>query len=477
MPYEKNQEDLSQAKRDFLRNIPAVEKILSSRRAQTIVKSYPRSVVVAATREVLDKLRDLIITSEEDLSPESIQMENIVAALKKNLEAAQRCSLRKVVNATGIIVHTNLGRSILPRRAFEQLEEVALNYSNLEMDLQTGKRGSRYSHVAGLLQKLTGAEAALVMNNNAAAVLLVLDTLAKGKEVIVSRGQLVEIGGSFRIPDIMGRTGAVLVEVGTTNRTHFADYERAITQNTAFLMKVHTSNYSIVGFTSEVSLDDLVVLGRKYGLPVVEDLGSGSFVDFSRFGLLKEPTVQEALAAGADIVTFSGDKLLGGPQAGIILGKASLLDSIRCNPLNRAVRIDKLTLAALEATLKIYLEESQTTNIPTLRFLQMSLHEINRKALRLYRALKKIGEGLFICEIIKVDSQVGGGALPLQRLESRAVCIKPHRVSIVEFEAQMRNASIPVIGRIEQDRYLMDMRMVGDKDISYIAETFRAIFL
>jgi L-seryl-tRNA(Ser) seleniumtransferase len=375
-----------------------------------------------------------------------------------------------VVNGTGVIVHTNLGRSLLAAQALEQMQQVARYYSNLEFDLEQGRRGSRYTHVEDILMELTGAEAALVVNNNAAAVLLALNTLAKGKEVIVSRGQLVEIGGSFRIPEVMTRSGAVLKEVGTTNKTHLRDYEAAISEETALLLKVHTSNYRIVGFMAEVSLEELVDLGQRHRLPVMEDLGSGTLLDVSRWGLEKEPTVVEVVQSGCDLVTFSGDKLLGGPQAGIIVGREKLVRALQGNPLNRALRIDKLTLAALEATLKLYRNEEQALrDIPTLAQMAIPLPKLHRRAKRLYRLLTKDPLPEISLEIIPTTSQVGGGALPLSFLDSYALSFTPGLISVTELEQKFRSFSTPIIGRIEKDKFLLDVRTLHDDDPPFIA--------
>ncbi|HEC99962.1 MAG TPA: L-seryl-tRNA(Sec) selenium transferase [Proteobacteria bacterium] len=461
---------------NLLRNIPSVDEILSLPETQSLLAKYPRRLVVSTIRQVLEGIRGQLLATNRQSVQVDTSLDNITESLKEFLGQAARPSLRPLINATGVVIHTNLGRSLLADAAVDQMNAIAASYSNLEFDLSAGQRGSRYVHVEEILRQLTGAEAALVVNNNAAAVLLVLDTLARDKEVIVSRGQLVEIGGSFRIPDIMARSGAQLVEVGTTNRTHLADYERAISENTAFLMKVHTSNFHIIGFTSEVPLADLVALGKKHGLPVVEDLGSGCFVDFSRYGLLKEPTVQEALQAGADLVTFSGDKLLGGPQAGIILGRDKFIRQIRSNPLNRALRIDKLTLAGLEATLRLYLDEEEAIKqIPTLRLLTRPVSEIHKKALQLYRRLTKIALDHLSLQVIDVDSQVGGGALPLQKLPSRAVAVRPRGFSVTELEARMRSLPRPVIGRIENDQFIMDMRTVSTEEIPHIVEAIKTV--
>ncbi len=355
--------------------------------------------------------------------------------------------------------------------------QVAVGYSNLEYDLDAGRRGSRYSHVEEILCELTGAEAALVVNNNAAAVLITLETMAKGREVIVSRGELVEIGGSFRIPDVMARSGAILREVGATNRTHLKDYANAISDDTALLMKVHQSNFQIVGFTKSVSIEELAELGKKHGLPVYEDLGSGNLTEFSRYGLFHEPTVQESLKSGADLVSFSGDKLLGGPQAGIILGKKELVDPIKKNPINRAVRIDKLTLAALEHLLRIYRDpESAVKVIPTLKMITTPYSELKRKASRLLKRLKAKGLECLDFGTIDTVSRVGGGALPLQDLKSRAVTVAPKikDISAARLEEWLRNYSVPVIVRLEEGLVLMDVRTLFPRDFLVIEEALSA---
>ncbi len=377
-----------------------------------------------------------------------------------------RPRMRRVINGTGVIVHTNLGRSLLPAAAMDMLESVGRSYANLELDLETGKRGSRYHHVEGLLCELTGAEAALVVNNNAAAVLLALETLASAREVIVSRGQLVEIGGSFRIPDIMRRSGARLVEVGTTNRTHLRDYQQALTGDTGLLLRVHCSNYRIIGFTSEVSNAALVRLGKDHGIPVMEDLGSGCLIDLSRFGLTKEPTVQDAVASGMDVVTFSGDKLLGGPQAGILVGRKHYIDRIKSNPLNRALRIDKLTLAALESVLRLYLDESQALRqIPTLALIALPAEVLAERARDLCERCRALLVDHAVFTVQPTWSQVGGGAMPEQNLASWAVAVAPVAMKISLLENRLRQAAIPVIGRVESDRLLFDLRTIAADEI------------
>jgi len=359
----------------------------------------------------------------------------------------------------------------------ERIGMAGARYTNLEFDLASGLRGSRYSLVEKLLCELTGAEAALVVNNNAAAVLLVLETLAKGREVVVSRGQLVEIGGSFRVPEVMARSGAMLVEVGATNRTHPRDYENAVTEQTALLLKVHCSNFRIIGFTREVTLEELVRIGRQKEIPVMEDLGSGCFIDLSRFGLEKEPTVQEAVASGADVITFSGDKLLGGPQAGIILGRREIVERVKKNPLNRALRIDKFTLAGLEAVLRLYQDEqTAVAKIPTLAMIAAPVEALQRRAKRLAVRLKSLPAEVCGVRVVQTVARVGGGAMPEQNLPSRGVMLLPRRMSVNRLEILLRALDVPIIGRIEDDSMLLDMRTVADDEIASLADSLRQVF-
>jgi len=452
-----------------------VDHLLEQTKADPFFEDVPRSVLVNAVRAVIDLLRSDILSAtpdiEKDLS-DTVILEKIRARVQTELSL----NLIPLINATGVVVHTNLGRSLLAPEAIENIALVAGSYSNLEFDLELGKRGSRYSAVEDILCELTRAEAAMVVNNNAGAVLLALETLSKGKTAIVSRGELVEIGGSFRIPDVMARSGAILKEVGTTNRTHPRDYEGAIDADTGLLLKVHTSNYSVLGFTASVSLKDLVAIGRKYQLPVMEDLGSGTFTDFSKYGLKKEPTVQESVSAGADIITFSGDKLLGGPQAGIIVGRKDLIDNIRKNPITRALRIDKLTLAALESTLRLYRDpEKAVRRIPTLRMLTMPFEEIEKKAEMLYDLLKTLNDSRISVKLLTLSSRVGGGALPIQELPSRCLSVTIQGMSANRIEWGMRNHKPPIIGRIEEDAFIMDMRTVQDDDIDVMMSAFHKI--
>ncbi len=458
----------------ILREIPAVDELLQLDAIQQVLLQHPRKLVVESIRQILDEHRQAILADPDTAGRLDMQPARLVELILHRLAVLSRHTLRQVVNATGIIIHTNLGRSLLPEAAVERLVLLGRSYNNLEYDLASGKRGSRYVHTEALLCEITGADAALVVNNNAGAVLLVLNTLAQGREVIVSRGQLVEIGGSFRIPDVMTSSGAILREVGCTNRTHLRDYEAVISEATALLMKVHSSNYRIVGFTAEVSLEDLVVLGKRHGLPVVEDLGSGSFVDLSRFGLQREPTAQEAIRAGADLVTFSGDKLLGGPQAGIILGHKDLVARCKKNPMTRALRVDKLTLAALEATLRLYRDEAQAfSSVPTLRMIATPLPVLADRAEHLASQIRTVdNQGHLQIQVQPGFSQVGGGSLPEQNLPTWTIAVQSSAISAQQIEQRLRSAATPVIARIESDRVLLDVRTLQDDDPPLIVAGF-----
>ena len=463
------------ASKELLKKIPKVDAVLHIVQNDPILMGVPTSVVTNQIRTVLDEYRqwilDGIITNEADLETDALLAEITAKTLKEMTP-----NLCRVVNATGVIVHTNLGRSLLPQAAIENLTAIAGVYSNLEFNLETGKRGLRYSAVEEILCELTGAEAALVVNNNAGAVMLCLETLARGKEVITSRGELVEIGGAFRIPDVMEKSGATLVEVGTTNRTHLKDYISAITENTALFLKVHKSNYSIVGFTKEVSLPEMVALGNEHNLPVMEDLGSGNFIDFTKYGLMGEATVQSSVAAGTDVVTFSGDKLLGGPQAGIIVGKKKYIDIIKRNPMNRALRIDKLTLAALESILTIYRDMDEAIKeIPTLRMMVMPVKEIAVFAKSLLRKLTDIGDARLRVRLQKSISRAGGGALPLLEIPTICVAVEIENISADQLEGYLRDNETPIIGRIEDDWVLLDPRTLSADDKKIIVTAMSQI--
>jgi L-seryl-tRNA(Ser) seleniumtransferase len=467
---------LSENQQNMLRMLPGVDHVLELVKAVRFFENIPKTVVVNSIRETLEILRNSILTAKHKIREESLSEDRIIELVKALAKKAMTLNLKNLVNATGVVVHTNLGRSLLPGEVIENIAVVAGCYSNLEYDLDAGKRGSRYSNIEDIVCEISGAQAAMVVNNNAGAVLLCLDTIARNREVIVSRGELVEIGGSFRIPDVMTKSGGILKEVGTTNRTHMKDYENAINEHTALLLKVHRSNYSVIGFTAEVSLKELVELGKRHNVKVMEDLGSGTFIDFSKYGLIKEPTVQESVAAGADMVTFSGDKLLGGPQAGIIVGKKRLLEQIKKNPLARALRIDKLTLAALEATLCLYRDEAKAVRrIPTLRMLTMDINEIEQRASKLMVNLKKIDASRLRIDLIDLSSKAGGGALPLLELPSKCLRIQIEGLSANTLEINMRKNSTPIIGRIEDEAFIVDPRTLRDDDLPIIESAFEHV--
>lgn len=456
-------------KAEMLRNLPKVDECLLELSNFINQQGVPLRIAKKAVQTTIDRVRKGILAGGDITLPVDRTAWKILFI--DQIGQLQRSRFRRVINGTGVVIHTNLGRSLLSKAALEQLIAGAGYYSNLEFDLHSGKRGSRYALVEDIICDLAGAEAALVVNNNAAAVFIALDTIASGREVIVSRGELVEIGGSFRIPDVMAKSGAELVEVGATNRTHLYDYERAITERTGLLLRVHTSNFRMIGFTAAVPAQELVALGRTKGLPVMEDLGSGSLIDLERFGLPAEPTVQEVLAAGVDLVTFSGDKLLGGPQAGIIVGRKDLVDQIKRNPLNRALRIDKFTLASLEGTLRAYYDESLACEqIPTLRMIGESQSTIKKRAGRLLRRIAKKSLDRCLFSIVPTVSRVGGGALPEYGLDSWAVQLQPVDVPVSTLEREFRRLQIPLIGRVEHDRFLIDMRTIQDSEIALLAE-------
>ena len=423
---------------------------------QELLKALPREVVVRAIRDTLSRLRQELRAGGREQAPEAHEVHEMVVQRAREIS---RPRLRKVINATGVILHTNLGRAVLSQAAREALDAVAGHYCNLELDLETGERGSRQDHVRDLLRELTGAEDALVVNNNAGAVLLALNTLARGKPVVVSRGQLVEIGGSFRLPEIMAASGAILVEVGTTNKTYLRDYEQAVGPETALLLRVHTSNFRIIGFAAEVGIAELAGLGRRLGIPVMEDLGSGLLVDLGGDFLRDEPVVVASLAAGADVVTFSGDKLLGGPQAGIILGREKYLEPMRKNPLARALRIDKLSLAALEATLRLYLDPDWAkSQIPTLHALFVPVEELRRRAERLRDLLVPALRDQAEAEVQTGFSEAGGGSLPGVALPTFLVLVRPRELSVEELAARLRRAEPPVIARRLEGALALDVR-------------------
>jgi L-seryl-tRNA(Ser) seleniumtransferase len=447
-----------------LRELPSVDRLLSQATTAPWLVSLGREYVTRHCRAVLEQLR-VQIASGIDVAAWQVEDAAILIEVAKRIQIDRETQLQPVVNATGTILHTNLGRAVLAQVAIDAVTRIAGRPANLEYNLTHGSRGRRESGIEKLLVDLTGAESATVVNNNAAAVLVAVNSLASGKEVVVSRGELVEIGGAFRIPDILAKSGAVLREVGTTNRTHPADYERAIGPNTGLLLKVHTSNYRIVGFACDVPLRELVDMGKTHDLPVMEDLGSGALVDLSQFGLPKEPIVAEQVALGADVVTFSGDKVLGGPQAGLIVGKRAWLQRVTENPLHRAVRCDKLTIAALEATLKLYQQSADViADIPTLRVLARPLDEIARLGAAVLPRLQVILGDDFHVALENSTSQVGSGALPIDELPTKVIAVESRVLSADRLAARFRAARPPIIGRIRDGRFLLDLRTIFDGD-------------
>jgi L-seryl-tRNA(Ser) seleniumtransferase len=462
-------------KQKLLTSLPSVDEILKSERGLQWQEIYPRRYVLKAIREIIEGKRQAILKDEL----KEIEMDVILKEVQKRIAKLSEFSLIPVINATGVVIHTNLGRSVLSEEILENVKKVACGYSNLEYDLEKGERGKRYSHIQRILNEITGAESSLIVNNNAAAVFVCLSALAKGKEVIVSRGELVEIGGSFRVPDVMSSSGAILREVGTTNKTHLHDYERAINENTVLLLKVHQSNFRTIGFTKQVEIEDLVTLGRKHNIPVMFDLGSGCLIDLKPYGVHIEPTVQDVVKSGCDIVTFSGDKLLGGPQGGIIAGKAELIEKIAKNPLMRAIRIDKLTLSAFEAVLMHYLDEDRAKKeVPTLKMLLQDVNEIKARAKKIAVKLhREIKEDIADIEVMADSSQSGGGALPEIEFKTFVVTIKPKKLSVNKLEERLRHGSPPIIARIKEDALIIDVRTVRNTEIEAVAKGIAGVLM
>jgi L-seryl-tRNA(Ser) seleniumtransferase len=447
-----------------LRELPSVDRVLSHAKSELLLARFSRDYVREQCREVLDDLR-ISIRSGAHIHEDDLAEAAILDRVEHRVREAREGRLRRVVNATGTVLHTNLGRALLPRAAIDALLDVAGHHVNLEYDLAQGTRGRREDLVQQLLIDLTGAEAATVVNNNAAAVLVALNTLASGRDVIVSRGELIEIGGAFRIPEIMAKSGARLKEVGTTNRTHPEDYEKAIDRNTGLLLKVHTSNYRIIGFSSEVELARLVEIGQRHNVPVMQDLGSGALVDLTQYGLPEEPLVSDSIALGADVVTFSGDKVLGGPQAGLLVGRKAAIREIAQNPLHRAVRCGKLTIAALEATLRLYRESPQIVEeIPALKACARALDEIEETGRRVVPALSHALGAEFRVSLEDSTSQIGSGALPTEEIPTKVVAIRHERADADWIAARFRSARPPIIGRIKDGSFLLDVRTIFDPD-------------
>jgi L-seryl-tRNA(Ser) seleniumtransferase len=461
-------------KEELLRNLPSVDELLNTTEGRLLAEEYGREPLVGAARAVLSELRSGIAGGAELWQAEDISAESVIRRIVSHLQKKSAPSLRKAVNAAGIILHTGLGRAVLPRKAIEAINDVIEGYCTLAVDIETGQRGHRDAHLKSLLCELTGAEDATVVNNNAAATMLILNTLAKGKEVIVSRGQLVEIGGSFRMPEVMETSGAILREVGTTNKTHLTDYVRAINENTGAILHVHQSNYRIVGFTEEPAIDELVKLGNQHNLPVIDDLGSGALIDLKEFGLETEPMVQSSIAAGADVACFSGDKLIGGPQSGIIVGKAKTIEKIRKNPIARALRVGKMTIAGMEATLRLFLNrEKLREDHPTYRMLSIPLEELERRA-------KAVADGLAPiradeAEVLVVDgaSQVGSGSVPTETVPTKLLSIRLATGSATNLAKELRYNEPPVFARVHKEAALFDFRTIQPDEDGIVSSALK----
>lgn len=459
--------------KNLFRRIPKVDGLLETTQCKELVEQHGYQIVIDSIREELEHIRAQIL---EGVSEEEVlnQIENLSHSIENRIKCKEQFRIKSVLNGTGTILHTNLGRAPLSPEHMKKIAEIASGYSNLEFDLEKGERGERYAHFESILCKITGAQAAMAVNNNAAAVMLILNTMANGGEAIVSRGELVEVGGKFRIPDVMKQSGTILKEVGTTNKTHLSDYEDAITEETKVLMKVHTSNYRIFGFTESVSIKELTSLKEKCQIPIIEDLGSGVLLNLEKYGLAHEPTVQESIQNGADVVCFSGDKLLGGPQAGIIVGKKKYIDQMKKNQLTRALRIDKFTACALEAVLREYQwEETAIQQIPVLEMITRPLEKVKKSAETLCQKLNKEEFPADICTR-KCMSQMGGGSLPMEQLESMAVSIRPRLISTELFAKRLRALPIPVIGRVMDENFLLDMRTFDESRIEYFVEILKS---
>lgn len=462
--------------RQILRNLPSVDSLSNDPDLESYAVELGRTVVVNSIRKAIEELREMLMTEALVETNEDEIRNKIIADVKNSLKTISRPHYRKVVNATGIILHTALGRAVLSTQALRQIQDELSGYSMLQTDTETGKRSKRDSCIERLLQQLTGAEAATVVNNNAAATSIVLNTVASGKEVIVSRGQLVEIGGAFRLPDVMAFSGAKLVEVGTTNKTHPRDYVNAITENTAAILRVHPSNYKIQGFSSEVSLDELVDIAHTHGLVMIDDVGAGALIDFSQFGFEPEPTLRESIAKGADIVTSSADKLIGASQGGIILGRAKLIEAVRKNQFARIVRVGKLTLAALEATLKLFLDETVALReVPTLQMLRRDSSEIIKHADGLALNLNENVSGVAV-KTISGFSQMGSGSLPAQNLATTLVALRSENISAESLAQKLRQYGTPIFTRIQNNQVLIDPRTLLSGDDNIIIEALIEIF-
>ncbi len=459
-------------KQRVLSRLPKIDVFLARPNVVALADSYSAALVKEALQAVLHQVRQAVLTGLRTEIPENEELEAMISGHLKKREAFR---LRRLINGTGTVLHTNLGRSVLSKAACRHVAAVAGCYSNLEYNLEAGSRGSRYSHLTDILRELTGAEDVLVVNNNAAAVMLALNTLISGKEVIISRGELVEIGGKFRIPEVIEHSGGIIREVGTTNKTHLSDYNKAVGERTGAVMKVHTSNYHIAGFTESVGADELSGLAHFHGVPLINDLGSGLLLDMTRFGLPYEPTVKEALDKGCDIVTFSGDKLLGGPQAGIIVGKTEYIEAMKQNQLLRALRVDKMTIAALEATFRSYLDEDRAVReIPVLQMLSLTREEAYAKCERFMQILQENTLPV-AAEIVAVTDMVGGGSYPEYEMPSYAVAVTIEGMSAAETERRLREAESPVIVRVQHDRVCFAVRTINESEFPVIRKILNSV--
>ena len=459
---------------ELLRKIPKIDEVLLDDRLVFLLEKYPRAAIVEQLRNIIDEIRKGILAEKITEMP---SIEDILSMLEEKTGVNNQFSLRRVINATGVVLHTNLGRACLSDKVCDYIKEIAGHYSTLEYDLKKGARGSRHDHVEKIICKITGAEAAMVVNNNAAATMLCLAALAYGKEVIVSRGELVEIGGSFRIPEIMEQSGAILKEVGATNKTHVKDYRKAYNkETTGVLLKVHTSNYRVFGFTQEVTLDEMVALGKEWNLPVVYDMGSGLMVDLSRYGV-EEPSILATMKTGIDLILFSGDKLLGGPQMGILAGKKELVDKMKSHPLARAFRVDKMTLIGAEAVFREYLDlkQVQETN-PVLKMITTKEEALKERANRLKQAIETKAPD-FICEVEECEDSVGGGSAPTSILKGYSLKVSSNKCTAEKIERQLRKQKMPVIVTIYHEQVHLHLRTIADDEVDLIAESFAGIHL
>lgn len=460
----------------LLRSLPSIERLLERSTSSTLSALLGREQVRDLLREITDELREEV--ARDQWAPETSSqafIDEVERRLQSRAALRARPSLRRVVNATGVVIHTNLGRAPLSSEATQAVADVAAHYSNLEYDLVRGERGRRETHCQELLSRLTGSQAAVLANNNAAAVLLVLNSLAEGGEVIVSRGELIEIGGSFRIPDVMAKSGAVLREVGTTNRTRISDYEAAINERTRLILRVHPSNYRIIGFTSRPSAREIAELAKRRGIPSFEDLGSGCLIDLAPYGVKDEPVVRESIEAGISVVSFSGDKMLGGPQAGVIAGSLEVIERVRKNPLMRALRVDKMTYAAIEATLRLYERGAAVTGVPVIRAIAMTRDEITARAAQLSDSIAKTANGRIKVTLEDGASVIGGGSAPEVKLPTTLVALEDTELSAASLEERLRGHAIPIITRTERDRVMIDMRTVLAGEEAIILEAIAAL--